>query len=40
MATHKEVVDGVHEMRFELGDEEGQGHGFLPGVLQAAASQG
>jgi hypothetical protein len=30
MTTHKEVVDGVHEMRFRLGDDQGQEHGFLP----------
>jgi hypothetical protein len=34
------VANGLFEVRLGLGDEEGQGHGFLPRVLQAAAVQG
>jgi hypothetical protein len=34
------VANGLLEVRLGLGDEEGQGHGFLPRVLQAAAVQG
>jgi hypothetical protein len=31
--THKEVVDGVPEVRIGLGDAQGEEHGFLPRVL-------
>jgi hypothetical protein len=34
------VANGLLEVRLGLGDAQGQGHGFLPRVLQAATVQG
>jgi hypothetical protein len=34
------VANGLLEVPIGLGDAQGQGHGFLPRVLQAATVQG